>query len=112
VVNDGLVSSLPSTVNVIVLNVIKVGVSALESPIYKIYPNPTTGIINLEFTEGTSREAVVLVTNLVGVDVFRKEITDISKLRIDLSNQVSGIYFLKTIIGNQQYINKIVYRKE
>jgi len=30
---------------------------------------------------------------------------------IDLSNQVSGIYLLKVIIDNQQYIEKLIMRK-
>ena len=112
VVNDGLVSSLPSTVNVIVLNVIKVGVSSMESPALKVYPNPTTGIVNLEISVGMNWEGEVVVTNLVGAEVFRKEIKDGSNLQIDLSNHVNGIYILKVNIDNQQFISKIIVRKQ
>jgi hypothetical protein len=111
-VNDGIVDSNPATVKVTVLNDIKVGISNLESPLFNIYPNPTTGIVNIEFTGGAGRKTEVLVTNLVGAEVFRKEITDAAVFEIDLSNQVSGLYLLKIINNNQQYISKIVVSRQ
>ena len=108
VVNDGLVNSTPATVKVTVLNVVKVSVSNLEAPFFKIYPNPTTGIVNIELTNGTSHKTEVLVTSLVGAEIYRKEIADASNFQIDLSNQISGVYLLKISNGNQQYISKIV----
>ena len=112
VVNDGTVDSPQASVNVTILNVIKVGVSTIETPLFKVYPNPTTGIFTVEFTQNSGKKTEVSVSNLVGAEVFRKEITDASKFQIDLSNQVSGIYMLKVVSGNQQTISKIVVRKE
>ena len=112
IVNDGLINSSSSTVKVTVSNVIKVGVSYLESPFFKIYPNPTAGMVNLDISGENGKEVDVIVTSLVGAEVFRKKITDEPKFQIDLSNQVNGIYMLKVISGNQQYISKIVVRKE
>ena len=77
----------------------------------KVYPNPTTGMVNIEFT-GTGRKTEVLVTNLVGAEIFRKEITDAANYQIDLSNQGSGVYLLKISNNNRQYINKIVLSKQ
>lgn len=111
-VNDGIVDSNPATVNVTVLNVIKVGVSTLDAPLFKIYPNPTTGIVNIEFTGGAGRKTEVLVMNLVGAEIFRKEIVDAAKFQIDLSNQIPGVYLLKISNDNEQSISKIVIRKE
>ncbi|MDP2336086.1 MAG: T9SS type A sorting domain-containing protein [Bacteroidota bacterium] len=111
-VNDGMANSTPATVKVTVLNVIKVGVSTLDSQFFKVFPNPTTGIVNLEFTQSTGNKTDISVSSMVGVEIFRKEITDAAKFQIDLSNQASGIYMLKVISGNQQYISKIVVRKE
>jgi len=112
VVNDGFVNSIPATVKVTVLNVIKVGVSNLDYQLFKVYPNPTTGIVNLEFASGKGHKTVVSVTSLVGAEIFRKEMVDVAKFQIDLSNQVSGVYLLKISNDNRQYIRKIVFRKE
>ena len=104
---DGVVSTLAITVNPL-----PVGVSNFSSPFFKVYPNPTTGIVNLELTGRTDHKTEVSVSSLVGSEIFRKEINDATKFQIDLSNQVNGIYMLKVLSGNQQYISKIVVGKE
>lgn len=111
-VNDGFLNSTPAAVKVTVMNVIKVGVSTFESRLIKVYPNPTTGIINLEISDGTGRRMEVLVTSLVGAEVFRKEITDAANIQIDLSNQVNEIYMLKVFKGNREYISKIIMTRQ
>jgi hypothetical protein len=112
IVNDGMLNSAPSTVKVTVLNVIKAGVSTLDSPLFKVYPNPTTGIINLEIFKGTDSKTEVLVMNLVGAELFRKEVVDADKFQIDLSSYISGVYLLKISNSKQQYISKIVVKKK
>ncbi len=84
----------------------------LSDILVKLFPNPTKGIINIELSNGTEKDIEISVTNLLGVEVFRKDITDGPKFQIDLTNQVNGIYMFKVIIGNQQSISKIVLRKE
>ena len=95
-----------------VMNETNTGTEILGMNGFEIYPNPTTGIVNLEISEGKGREMEVLVSNMIGGEVFRKEITDATKLQVNLSNQINGIYLLKVIIDNKQYINKVVLRKE
>jgi hypothetical protein len=111
VVNGVTIKSSPATVKITVLNLI-VGISTIETPLFKVYPNPTSGIITLEFTQNQDKKTEVSVSNMIGAEVFRKEITDETKFQIDLSKQVSGMYLLKVICGNQQTISKIVMRKE
>lgn len=112
VVNDGIVNSAPATVKVMVLNVIDVGVSTADAPLFKIYPNPTTGMVNIEFGGGKVGKTEVVVTSLVGAEIYRKEVCDATKFQIDLSDQISGVYLLKIINDNRQYISKIVIEKE
>jgi len=78
----------------------------------RIYPNPSTGIITLDFAQNNGNKTEVIVLNLIGAEVFRKEMNNADKLQIDLSNQVSGIYLLKVFVDNQEYINKFVIRKK
>lgn len=112
VVNNGTSDSAPAIVKVTVLNVINVGVSTLNSPFIKIYPNPTTGIATVEISGGTGRKTGVLVTSLVGSEIFRKEIVDAVKFQIDLSNQIGGVYLLKIKTDNRRYISKIIVSRQ
>jgi hypothetical protein len=112
IVNDGKVNSSPATVKIAVLNVIKVGNFETSAPAFKVYPNPTTGMFTIEFTQNSGKKTEVSVSNLVGAEVFRKELDNATNYQIDLSNQVSGIYLLKVIADNQRYISKIVLSKQ
>lgn len=78
----------------------------------KVYPNPTTGMITLEFYQNSGNKSEVSVSNLTGAEVFRKELTNAYHYLIDLSNQISGIYLLKVFTDNQQYIYKLVIQKQ
>jgi hypothetical protein len=111
-VNDGLENSAQDTVNITVINVIKVGNSEIPTQAFKVYPNPTTGMITLEFTQSTGKKTEISVSNLIGAEVFRKEFDVVEKFEVDLSNQVSGIYFLNVVVDNQQYISKIVLARQ
>lgn len=111
-VNDRIVNSLPATVKVTVLNVIKVGISSLDAPFFKIYPNPTTGIVTIEIIGGAGKKTEVVVMSLVDSEIFRKEIGDATKFQIDLSDQISGVYLLKISNENRRYISKIVVSKQ
>ncbi len=112
VVNDGTVDSPPVTVKVTVLNVVKVGISTVDTHLFKVYPNPTTGTLTVEFTQNPIKKTEISISNMVGAVVFRKEIADVAKVQIDLSNQVSGVYLLKIVKDNQQYFSKITLEKQ
>jgi photosystem II stability/assembly factor-like uncharacterized protein len=112
IVNDGMENSEPATVKITVLNVIKVGNSESLVPVFKVYPNPTTGVLTLEFTQNSGKKAEVSVSNLIGAEVFRKELSNNDNYQVDLSNQVSGIYLLKVIVDNRRYISKIVVSRQ
>ncbi|MFA7688371.1 MAG: T9SS type A sorting domain-containing protein, partial [Moheibacter sp.] len=65
-----------------------------------LYPNPTTGIINLQTQQKVNS---VSVYNLMGQKVsfhpLNKENTS-----IDISNLSSGIYFVEVILNNNKKI--------
>ncbi|MEA2041978.1 MAG: T9SS type A sorting domain-containing protein, partial [Bacteroidota bacterium] len=77
-----------------------------------IYPNPTTGIINLEAPSVAERSrsirpSSVSVTNITGKTIKQFVISN-SKFVIDLSNQPSGIYFIKIQTENIIMTEKII----
>ena len=77
----------------------------------KIYPNPTNGIVTLDFNEITSSEVQINVYDFVGRKLIeRKASTSLSKtLEIDLTNfNNSNVYLFEIISENQKQTIKIV----
>ena len=70
---------------------------------YKIYPNPTSGIINLY---GIDKELQVVVFDVLGKEILKINAID----NIDISGFENGIYFLKLIDGINITTHKIIKR--
>lgn len=64
-----------------------------------VYPNPTTGRVNIEVNLGTVNN--VRVFNMQGVEIMRS-----NQSEIDLSNCATGVYFIQ--VNDQQKLHKIV----
>ena len=111
VVNDGLVNSAPATVKITVRNVL-VGVPIFEPSLINVYPNPTTGIVNIEIARVKGLKTEVSVISSIGAEIYRKENVEATKFQVDLSNQVNGIYFLMINNNNQKTFSKIVVLKK
>jgi hypothetical protein len=73
-----------------------------------IFPNPTKGKFTIEL-ENTSKNSLIVISDLVGKVIFSKTIID-NTLQIDISNQPKGIYLVKIINGNNVTTQKIVYQ--
>jgi len=81
---------------------------ALEKYI-SIFPNPNSGIFNININLPSDQKIRITATNILG-----QEIAEISNgilyqnsIKVDLSNQQSGIYFLSITCGNEVVIEKI-----
>ena len=66
-----------------------------------IYPNPGTGIFNLELLSGRSiasfQDIDIVIYNLIGETVYQQKINSGStRLEIDLTHLKDGVYFLKS----------------
>jgi hypothetical protein len=75
----------------------------------KVYPNPSSSIINLQVDDPNNGEVAIRLFNILGQEVFR--ISDIKTSRlfnktIFLNNISTGIYFLQTQLG------KIIFSKK
>lgn len=81
-------------------------VETIKTSTFKIYPNPTEGIINLDVTNTSKYE--VMLFDLSGKMLFNT--ANVSQ--IDLSNVQSGIYFITIITDNgSKLTQKIVLSK-
>ncbi len=73
-----------------------------------IYPNPTNNIIYLDFFGNRTEYNTIRITNSLGQVVREINVTN-SKLKIDLTTYVKGIYFIQVTNKNQTLaIEKII----
>ena len=75
----------------------------------QIYPNPSTGIVRLSQTEGTSINQLEIRNNL-GALVSRMDNLE-GKSILDFSHLPNGIYFLNFQLNNDQVTKKMIIQK-
>ena len=79
-----------------------------------IFPNPTDGLSQLEYSATTSGEIEMNLTDLTGRIILSKKITDFDGFyndAIDLTAQPDGVYFLNIVQGEEVKTEKIVLQK-
>jgi hypothetical protein len=76
---------------------------------YKIYPNPTNGIINFEGELLLPTEIQVSITDVLGKEIFNTspKIAE-RKFEINLTGMKSGVYFFNINIGGEITRTKII----
>lgn len=75
----------------------------------KIYPNPSTGIYNLQFNNLAKDKMEIEITDVNGRNTFSKTIdSQFINETIDLRNEANGVYFLKVSSETQSNTYKIV----
>jgi hypothetical protein len=76
-----------------------------------IYPNPTSDIINVEFTANKSEKVKCIIYNEVGKQVksyFEKVITGTNKLTFDVNTLKTGVYFVSLHLENETITNQFI----
>jgi hypothetical protein len=79
--------------------------------IFKIYPNPSKGIFNISFIEKITDDLKVSIFDLTGRMVLQRDLKERNAFNIDISNKESGSYILKIMIGENQYLERIINHK-
>lgn len=64
-----------------------------------VYPNPFTDQIHLSISESYNKEVSVKIINLLGEEIFESSENPGTLKNIDLSDQPSGIYFIRVEDG-------------
>lgn len=82
-----------------------VGIAENNSTAVKMFPNPTTGILNLLLPENNS---VVEVYDVLGNTVSSQKFNTAGNAQIDLSNQPNGVYFVRV---NSNTVQRVVLQK-
>lgn len=86
-----------------------VAVPSINQPEIKftIYPNPSSGTFTIESSE---RRYEITITNILGEKILSQKIFS-DRTEIDLSNQSSGIYFIRINSEKGSAVKKIIVSK-
>ncbi|MCX6267869.1 MAG: PKD domain-containing protein [Bacteroidetes bacterium] len=77
--------------------------------IFKVFPNPTSGIFTLELSnEPIKPPVVVQVFNMMGSRILETEIRSGRRHQLSLSDQVPGVYLVKVVKDNETGVSKII----
>ncbi len=86
------------------IHVAIVGIDDKDNNVMVIYPNPGSGIFNLELKFDFEQNVTVNVLNIEGKLVWDKsDINPMESIKIDISDQLAGTYYVN-IIGLEQLI--------
>jgi PKD repeat protein len=86
------------------------GIKALNEPeSLQIYPNPTSGMLTIQFHENLGVEEIV-VTNMLNEIMVRLDATTMTSTQVDLNlgNLSKGIYFVRIKTADSERIEKII----
>ncbi len=73
---------------------------------FEIYPNPSTGIYSLEFSEEL-KDAEIQITDISGKTIYQNTISS----TIDISENASGIYFIAIKSNDKVFNTKLIIQK-
>jgi hypothetical protein len=78
-----------------------------------IYPNPTSGMLNIKFDAEKQGDIQVKLISVNGQVIFNKEISGVLgqyNYSFDISDQAKGIYLLSIVSDNEKIDRKIVLK--
>ncbi|MBN2777032.1 MAG: T9SS type A sorting domain-containing protein [Bacteroidales bacterium] len=75
-----------------------------------IYPNPTNGILNLS-SNFIENGVILEIIDFSGRVILQKEVFGSGYLKVDISDQPTGIYFLRMIKKSGKEVTKIIIKK-
>jgi len=83
-----------------------------KSNTINVYPNPSNGMLHIEFIDNTTNDVFIRIFKVTGQMVFFGKCTGFSgnyEESINLSNQTKGVYILRVSTNHVNIIRKIVY---
>ena len=74
-----------------------------------VFPNPSTGLVFFDYSaKYNDPDAILIVTNILGVTILQKNIFDENPKTIDMSAFPAGIYYLNFSIGSNRQVVKLL----
>jgi hypothetical protein len=80
------------------------------SGVVNLFPNPSSGIFNLNISLASQRDITVKVLNTLGQTVyqFAEMKTNGGMFELDLNEQSNGVYFVEVIAGTEKTVQRII----
>lgn len=84
-----------------------VGISKINSIVFSVYPNPSSGIINIQSKENSKTGFKIEILNQTGKVIYSNWVDQLTNYKIDFRDQGTGIYLLRIFSENGIIIKKI-----
>jgi len=78
-----------------------------------VFPNPTTGVLNIEISETKATNLTVEITNVLGAVIATKELTKVNAketVTFNLEGNAAGIYFVNISSDNATISKRVVIK--
>ena len=80
-----------------------------ETSEFEVYPNPTRGIFEIEFSNISSEETHLYIYNILGDIVLNIDSDKLSdKTEFDLTNKPKGVYTIEFVSDGVSYYKKLI----
>jgi hypothetical protein len=76
--------------------------------LFKVYPNPTSGMLTLEFAEVPEAGAKVEIFSMIGELLYHTEVSGDARHSFDLTRNPKGIYIFRVLIGTEFMMEKVI----
>ena len=83
-----------------------VGVNSDIASSFSVYPNPTDGMLNLEFGQELN-DGRLSIYNSIGKEILSQELNEIS-LSLDLTSYSSGVYYIKVTSEKENFTEMFI----
>lgn len=98
-----------------IVSIVNVKEFGSSGNIPKVFPNPTNGIINVEFESmELDTELTFIITDILGRELYTTNTSNFGNtIKLDFKDQItkSGVYFLQIADGNASYQKKLYISK-
>jgi hypothetical protein len=79
---------------------------------FRVYPNPASGLLRVEFEAGLASEAVLSVFDLAGKELRREQLPAMAgKTVIGLEGLSPGVYLIRLEVNGKSAIRRVMIRK-
>jgi hypothetical protein len=97
--------------NIKIVNDIATGIKDISDPLTRIYPNPASDRVYIEFDARTRENVVIGIHDITGREIIvlkENNVSGFTRKQIDVSGLRQGIYFVRTQVNNKTEITKLV----
>jgi len=107
-VSNDLGSNFENKINYIEVGTIGIGEGTGADEKVSVYPNPSTGKVNIQILNSTELVHQIRILNAYGEEIYHSEpATSGSQFELNISDQPNGVYFLSIKLGEEMINNKV-----